>query len=232
MPRNRAAARATALVGLALLTTQVVATGVGSAAPAPASSAARTTDATACKRPAHGFVPSQAQIPAIGRTVQVIQVQRTSSGAVGAGPTTESGKWLMSMDPQTKPGSHKGSVLLSGHTWPDGSALGNAMLSNLQVGDGIVLVGKNGKQACYRINKRQSYPVDKVPTRKAFRQTGPEQVVIVACSGKRTSPGHWTRRTLWYATPLLPAPPAPPPTSPPPSTPPNGGLLGGLLGGL
>ncbi|MCX6397377.1 MAG: class F sortase [Propionibacteriales bacterium] len=182
-----------------------------------------------CKRPANGFVPSRAEIPAIGRTVKVIQVKRTSSGQVGAGPVTQEGKWLMAMDPQTKPASRKGSVILSGHTWPDGSALGNAMLRDLHRGDGIVLTGSNGRRACYRITERTSYPVDEVPRNKAFRYWGPEQVVIVACSGKRLGPGNWTRRTIWYGVPVAPTPP--PPAQPPAEEEPPS-LLGGLLGGL
>ena len=184
-----------------------------------------------CKRPARGFVPKYAGIPAIGRAVKVIQVQRQSNGQIGAGPTTTEGKWWMSMDPKTKPGSHQGSVLLAGHTWPDGSALGNAMLEHLWTGNGVVL--SNGDtRACYRVNRRKSYPVNDVPG-SAFRTSGPEQVVIVACSGKRLGPGNWTRRTLWYATPWVPAPPPSGSNNPPPADPPdNGGLLGGLLGGL
>jgi hypothetical protein len=127
-------------------------------------------------------------------------------------------------------------VLLSGHTWPDGSALGNAMLNNLRAGDRVVLTGKKGQKACYRIGRRTSYPYNKVPSETAFRNSGPEQLVIVTCSGTRTSPGHWTHRTLWYAVPDFPAPPKPPPSSnpnPPDDDPPSGlgGLLGGLLGG-
>ena len=186
-----------------------------------------------CTRPAHGFVPGSARIPALGRTVRVIQVARTSNNAVGAGPVTEAGKWLMSMDPYTRPSSRRGSVLLSGHTWPDGSALGNALLRDLQAGHRVVLIGGKGTlHACYNVQRRVSYPVGDVPYRKAFRADGPERIVIVACSGKRLGPGNWTHRTLWYATPVFPR------TAPPPSPPPgdddsgSGGLLGGLLGGL
>lgn len=229
-PRRRPATRWRAAVGVVLvLTAQSLTMTLGSAV---ASEAGVVKKSSTCKRPAHGFVPSQAQIPAIGRTVRVIQVQRTSSGAIGAGPVTEQGKWLMSMDPKTRPGSHHGSVILAGHTWPDGSALGNAMLRNLQPGDQIVLTGDNGQRACYQIAKRQSYPVNQVPSKKAFRSNGPEQVVIVSCSGKRLGPGNWTRRTLWYGDPVKDAPPPPPPAPTPPSSPPsNGGLLG-LLGAL
>jgi len=184
-----------------------------------------------CARPSHGFVPAKAQIPAIGKTVKVIQVKRKSNGQIGAGPTTTAGKWLMSMDPKTKPGERQGSVLLSGHTWPDGSALGNAMLDHLWVGNGIVLYNGSSR-ACYRIDKRKSYDADAVPS-SALRSDGPERVVIVACSGKRLGPGNWTKRTIWYATPATPAPPPKQPSQPQPSSPPsNGTLIGGLLSGL
>lgn len=200
------------------------------------SSASATTQAAgvaakaSCKHPGHAFDPTRAQLPSLGRTVKVVEVQRTSSGAIGAVPTTDNNKWVMSMDPQTRPGSHHGTVILAGHTWPDGSALGNAMLANLQPGDQIVLTA-NGKQACYQITERESYPVNHVPARKAFRSDGPSRIVIVACSGKRLGPGNWSRRTLWYGSPVKDAPPPPPPP-PPPTPPPSGGLLGGILGGL
>jgi hypothetical protein len=176
-------------------------------------------------------VPTKAGIPAIGRSVKVIQVKRTSSGQIGAGPVTQSGKWLMAMDPKRHPGGHRGTVILSGHTWPDGSALGNAMLKNLWTGNGIILAGKDGKTACYRVNRRKSYPADQVPGASVFRSEGSEQVVIVACSGKRLGPGNWTRRTVWFATPWIPKP-KPKPSAPPPSAPPpKNCLLCGLLGG-
>ena len=212
--------RRTAVASLGLLLTIgcLVGTGTPAAHAGPA--------AERCNRPTRGFVPARAEIPAIGRTVKVIQVERESSGQIGAGPVTEEGKWLMSMDPKTKPGSHQGSVLLSGHTWPDGSALGNAMLDKLWAGNGIVLYTGNTR-ACYRINKRQSYPVDDVP-RRIFRTSGYEEVVIVACSGDRLGPGNWTRRTIWYATPWVPEEPSKP-SNPPPSSPPPPCLLCGLL---
>ncbi|WP_183407265.1 class F sortase [Nocardioides marmorisolisilvae] len=213
--------RRTAVASLGLLLTIgfLVGTGTPSASAGPS--------AERCKRPSHSFVPARAEIPAIGRTVKVIQVERESSGQIGAGPVTEAGKWLMSMDPKTKPGGRQGSILLSGHTWPDGSALGNAMLDNLWAGNGIVLYTGNTR-ACYRINKRESYPVDDVP-RRIFRTTGYEEVVIVACSGKRLGPGNWTRRTLWYATPWVPEAPTPPSTPPPSNPTPPPCLLCGIL---
>lgn len=195
--------------------------------------------AESCQRPARGFVPVKAALPALGRTVGVIQVPRTRENAVGAGPVTTRGKWLMAMDPQTRPASGHGSVILSGHAWPDGSALGNVLARDLQVGDRVRMIGRRGQQACYQVTERTSYPADGVPRRKTFRFRGPEQLVIVTCSGRRISPGHWTRRTVWYAVPVVPAP-SPPASSPEPAPSGgssstqsgSGGLFGGLLGGL
>jgi hypothetical protein len=215
-------------------------TPLGAAQPA-AASPVLASSASACQRPAHRFVPVKAALPALGRSVRVIQVRR-SHGAVGAGPVTLRGKWLMAMDPYTRPGSGRGTVILSGHAWPDGSALGNAMVRDLQVGHLVTLRGKKGQRACYQVAERASYRANKVPVRKVFRQRGPERVVIVTCSGRRLGPGHWTRRTVWYAVPYTSPPPPPPSSLPPPTSSgtgtggtggnTGGGLLGGLLGGL
>lgn len=217
-----------AAVGLLLATMTLSFTvDTGSAAPPVA---AKTS--VPCERPGHGFKPAKARIPAVGRTVGVVVVQRTSNNQVGAGPTTEEGKWLMAMDPKTRPGSGRGTVLLSAHTWPDGSALGNAMLKNLRSGDRITMVGKYGEQACYGIYKRVSYPKNEVPP-ETFSAGGFERLVIVTCSGRRNGPGNWSHRTVWYAKVVKPttSPPAPAPDNDPePDDSPT--LLGGLLGGF
>lgn len=89
------------------------------------------------------------------------------------------------------------------HTWPDGSALGNALLRSLRRGGQITFAGRGGDEvACYRVTQRRSYRAERLPRRKAFRDWGPEQLVIVVCSGKRLGPGRWTHRTVWYATPV------------------------------
>jgi hypothetical protein len=224
-------------VTVGVLLAAMAQTPLGAAQPA-AASPVLASSAGACQRPAHRFVPVKAALPALGRSVRVIQVKR-SRGAVGAGPVTERGKWLMAMDPQTRPGSGRGTVILSGHAWPDGSALGNAMVRDLQVGHHVKLRGKKGQRACYEITERASYRANKVPLRKVFRPRASERLVIVTCSGRRLGPGHWTRRTVWYAVPYTSPAPPPPSSVPPPTSSGSGtggstggGLFGGLLGGL
>jgi hypothetical protein len=116
---------------------------------------ARVRAAAACATPASAFSPATAEIAAVGRSVRIVPVRRTASGAVGTPPTTRRGKWLMGLDPQVRPGAGKGTVIMAAHTWPDGSALGNALLRRLAVGDRLVLAkGDGSATACYQITQR------------------------------------------------------------------------------
>jgi len=35
-----------------------------------------------------------------------------------------------------------------------------------------------------------------------YNSTGQPQLAIIVCSGQRLGPGVWTRRTLWFASPV------------------------------
>ncbi|WGX97363.1 class F sortase [Nocardioides sp. L-11A] len=195
--------RAVAHAGVAAALTVSLAAALGGVVVpgADATTAERVRVAAACATPAGPFSPTTTSIPAIGRSVGVVRVRRTPSGAVGTPPVTKRGKWLMGLDPQVRPGGGKGTVILAAHTWPDNSALGNALLRSFAVGDRLLLANGSAT-ACYQVTKRKKYRATKVPRKKAFRWWGPEQLVIVVCSGKRLGPGRWTHRTIWYATPV------------------------------
>ena len=185
-----------AMLALALTATTAL-PGIGHASPGTAS---RTT-ALGCPASAKPFKPTRATIPVLNRSYGVVPVRRTADGNIGAPPLTTRGKTLVGWDRMVKPGSRRGTVVLDAHTWPDGSALGNAMLQRLKKGARIRLT--NGTHAvCYRIVSRKSYPRDRIPVRKLFVQTGKPRVVIVVCSGKRLGPGNWLRRTVWIGEPI------------------------------
>ncbi|WP_183407908.1 class F sortase [Nocardioides marmoriginsengisoli] len=148
-----------------------------------------------------GQRPRRASINGIGSGITVVRTPRTRTGAIGAPPTTRAGKKVLGWDPQTKPGSGTGSVILTAHTWPDGSALGNRLLRKLRRGGSFVLRAADGRRVCYDVVERRSYRANRLPRSKAFRPWGPEQAVIVVCSGRRTGPGKWSHRTVWYAKP-------------------------------
>ncbi|WP_157514898.1 class F sortase [Nocardioides sp. J54] len=174
--------------------------------PAAAPAALALTSATStgtCTRPARAFRPARLRLSAPARAVRVVRVPRTRSGAIGTPPRTRAGKWLAGWDDQTRPGSGRGSVVLVAHTWPDGSALGNALLRRTRVGARLVLRNHDGAlRACYRVTERRQYRADAVPRARTFRSWGPEQLVVVVCSGRRLGPGRWTHRTVWYASPV------------------------------
>jgi len=147
--------------------------------------------------------PHKARFSALGtKTYKVVPVKRTRDGSIGTPPVTTAGKKLVGWDPHRRPGTGSGSVILDAHTWPDGSALGNAMLKKLKKGAVITMTDGHGKGVCYRIDQRTSYPRAKVPRARMFRTWGHEQLVIVVCSGKRLGPGNWLRRTVWFGTPI------------------------------
>lgn len=153
--------------------------------------------ATTATRP---FRPRKIRFVGETPKLTVVRTPRRK-GVVGSPPVTTKGKRQVGWDPHGRPASGVGTVILTAHTWPDGTALGNKLLRRLHRGDRFVLTA-GGKAVCYRVTKRAAYKAKKVPRHKAFRYWGEEQAVIVACSGRRLGPGRWTKRTVWYAKPV------------------------------
>ena len=169
-------------------------------APAPLSTAASTPPA-GCGPVAHAFSPRTIDVPGVARAVAVVTPPREADGVPGAPPLTTAGKRLFAWDRAQgiSPGDPKGNVLLNAHTWPDGSALGNQLLAGLQTGDRIVVAGSR-QRLCYRVTER----VEVLATdglARYYDTDGPPQLAIVVCSGRRTGPGVWTHRTVWFAAP-------------------------------
>lgn len=148
--------------------------------------------------------PVAARLSGLDATYDVVPVKRRPDGSIGSPPLSRKGKQLLGWDPFTRPGEGSGSVIFDAHTWPDGSALGNALLEKMHPGQTIAVQGGDGQQVCYEITDRRSYPAGRVPRKKLFRHWGSEQLVVVVCSGKRLGPGAWSRRTIWRARPMAP----------------------------
>jgi hypothetical protein len=151
------------------------------------------------------FRPTYMDIYGTGGGIPVISRARNRrSGIPGTPPISSWGKNVMAWSPNdAKPGAYWGNVLLNAHTWPDGSALGNRMLSNLRVGDLIIMYG-GGRHLCYRVTKRVVYnPRGKKMMKQYYNWRSRSKLAIVVCSGKRLGPGNWTKRTVWYAQPSI-----------------------------
>lgn len=187
-----------------------------------------------CTSTRGAFVPTQARISHIGR-VQVITVGKNSDGSMGTPPLSNTGKHQLAWyKGGSRPGSGKGGVATDAHSWPDGSALGNALYAKLYKGDTVILSDAGNKhRTCFVVTNRQQYNRQSVPMNRVVRGTGKGQILsIVVCSGTRLGPGNWTQRTVWTAQAIAPPKPqkrAPQP-APKPAPPASGGLLGGLLG--
>jgi hypothetical protein len=167
------------------------------ATPATAKAKAKLT----CSTPSGGFDPRQISVPGVTRAATVVMPPRDAGGVPGTPPLTAAGKTEFAYDrgQHVQPGDPAGNVLLNAHTWPDGSALGNHLLSGLQVGDRIVVVGSDTR-LCYHVTQRVEVLASK-GLASYYDRTGPPQLAIVVCSGQRLGPGVWTKRTVWFAAP-------------------------------
>ena len=180
-----------------------------STTPAASPDAARLAPVTtlagrpACASATKPFVPTSISIPGITGGSTVITPPRDAQGVPGVPPVTTAGKWIFAMDlaQGIEPGDKHGNVLVNAHTWPDGSALGNAMLAGLHLGDRVV-VRSGTSRLCYRVTERvQVLAADGMP--RYYDQGGPPHLAILACSGIRLGPGDWDHRTVWFASPSL-----------------------------
>jgi hypothetical protein len=63
-----------------------------------------------------------------------------------------------------------------------------------------VVHGSSGR-LCYRVTDRVEVPAND-PGKRYYATKGQPQIALVVCSGRRLGPGHWTKRTIWYASPV------------------------------
>ena len=147
------------------------------------------------------FIPTSISIGGVPK-ITVLPLARDARNVPGTPPLTNSGKMSMAFDLGNKIliGAAKGNALLNAHTYPDGSALGNKLLNELQKGDSIVVKGALG-QTCYKVTDSDEVPFDDPGTRY-YAKKGKPQIAIIVCSGERIGPGQWTKRTIWYASPV------------------------------
>ncbi|WP_168929440.1 class F sortase [Nocardioides sp. GY 10113] len=148
-----------------------------------------------------GFVPSSLTIPGIVEDDVVRPVPRDEYGVLGVPPLTSAAKQEFAWDADgAQPGSRRGLVGLTTHTWSDGSAMGNRLLDSYRVGDLMVLEDADGRMACYRTAERIVVtPEDPDAVARVYATGGPPQVVVIVCSGIRLGAENWTHRTVWFA---------------------------------
>ena len=148
------------------------------------------------------FTPTRFTIPGVVRNASMLALPRDADNVPGVPPVSGPGKQQIGWDrpPGIKPGSPQGNVLVNAHTWPDGSALGNKFLAEVDEGDMIIVRGKSA-ELCYQVKERiEVLASDGYPP--YYDREGPPQIALLVCSGKRLGPGNWTHRTIWFASPV------------------------------
>ncbi len=158
-------------------------------------------------RPSSGtFVPSMVLLPRFRMSASALALKRDLQNVPGVPPISIAGKQAFAWDLYgAKPGSAQGNVKLNAHTWSDGSALGNALLRRLEVGDLMVVRGSEGERVCYRVREKVQVAIAAIPPgvlARFYSTSGPPELTVLVCSGTRLGPGRWTHRTLWFAKPV------------------------------
>ena len=173
------------------------------ASPSPPPDDTATPARTRCSQGRGPFRPTEVSIPGVDRAIEVVYPARLDSGIPGTPALTSEGKAQMAFDTANRiaPGAPEGNALFNAHTWPDGSALGNALLQDLRVGDALRVRGGDGRTQCYRLARRVQVPAT-VSGAQYYRRTGDPRMAIVVCSGDRDAAGNWSHRTLFFAAPV------------------------------
>lgn len=144
------------------------------------------------------ITPVRIAIPDVTRGATVLALPRDGFGIPGVPPVSDSGKMAFGWDaPGLRPGVAAGNAIMTAHTYPDGSALGNRLLAGLQEGDRMSVFGSGKEQLCYRVFDRVEIPFN-ASGQRFYDDVGPHDLVFIACSGTRLGPGEWTHRTIWY----------------------------------
>lgn len=179
------------------------ASGVPSAAPLAPSSAAVPAGCTADPGP---IVPVSMRIDRMKISTTVISLGLDANNAAAAPPKDEPSTvaWY---DKGPKPGSGKGKVVLSVHTYHVGGALGNTLYDpqrGLRKGDVIRLTDTRGTTVCYRYDHSLKIAVkDYDPASTIlYDDSGRPTVAIVICWDYDASAADWDSRVIFYGTPV------------------------------
>jgi len=144
------------------------------------------------------FTPMTADIDDVGQDLPIQPLPR--DGDIPGVPPVNATHTVALDAPGPRPGAERGLVRLNAHTWPNGAALGNAMLARFDVGD-VLTLRDGATKVCYRVTKRVE--VDGYSTYDPFYALdGPSEFAFIVCSGRRLGPGNWDKRTIWFGKPI------------------------------
>ena len=144
------------------------------------------------------LVPTRLVIPAIHVSADVEPVGRKADGSMATPSTFDRVGWYSL---GSKPGE-AGNAVIDGH-------VNNALtrsgvfehLSDLVVGDTVMVSDTSGRTLTYVIDEVASYPTDQAPIDTIFNVTGPSKLVLITCDGSWDPAAHsFNKRFVVYAS--------------------------------
>jgi hypothetical protein len=147
------------------------------------------------------FTPTSIDIQDVRDELPILALARDGNDVPGVAPINAGDAVAWDRPPRgLQPGSPRGNVLLNAHTGLNAASLGNAMLATVDVGD-VIKLRNSETHLCYRITERVEVSAYK-GYKPFYAEDGPPQFAFVVCSGERLGPGEWTKRTIWFGSPI------------------------------
>lgn len=150
--------------------------------------------------------PVRFTMPALGLDASIVSLSLTADGDLGTPRDADraSAGWF----PSVLAGAGRGTVLMDGHTYRDGSALFTVAFKQ-QVRTGMVmrLTCTDGYAFNYRVSEitldvsAADYPTV-VTSRSLYSAEGPSQLVMVTCTDYLPARQEWANRAIIIATPM------------------------------
>ncbi|GGD20364.1 class F sortase [Pontibacillus salipaludis] len=126
-----------------------------------------------------GISPVHIRIPAIDVDAPIVQKGLNKSGEMEVPNNGEDVGWF---EPGTMPGD-SGNAILAGHVDDRNGPAVFFDLKQLEQGDLILLMGEDGKELTFEVDKVIAYPKDDAPLRKIFGPSNHRNLNLLTCTG-------------------------------------------------
>lgn len=148
------------------------------------------------------FRPVTIEIPALSVTAPMDPQVPDADNVLGVPSDPKRLGWR---EAGALPGAEVGTLLAYGHVVNRGYGRGVLYhLSDLAVGDDIVLAGADGERVVYRVTENSSMHKDDMPANEMLALEGPHRMALYTCSGSPDATGHRQYRVVVWAERVTP----------------------------